>query len=103
MPVGEMTVSPDHSPTSSGNEVRTPPLPGRRRAAHPAPLAPSTPKSRRSAPALMRSIKSIIDVEVRCEVLAGGKRSSAADTGALICTTWLKPESRHFINGFSLC
>lgn len=69
----------------------------------PAPLISPAPRPGLAAPALMRSIKRIIDVEVRCEVPAGGKRGSAADTGALICTTWLKPESRHFINGFSLC
>lgn len=69
----------------------------------PAPLVSAAPRPRLAAPALMRSIKRIIDVEVCCEVPAAGKRGSAADTGALICTTWLKPESRHFINGFSLC
>lgn len=56
---------------------------GSGRALPPAPLAAPAPRPGLAAPALMRSIKRIIDVEVCCEVLAGGKRSSALQIQAL--------------------
>lgn len=97
---GEAAAPPGRCPTGKGAR---PPVAWRGDLCPPALLTSPAPRPGLAAPALMRSIKRIIDVEVCCEVLAGGKRSSAADTGAQICTTWLKPESRHFINGFSLC
>lgn len=100
IPAGGASAPPGHRPVGKGTG---PYAAGRGERCPPAPLASPAPRPGLTAPALMRSIKRIIDVEVCCEVPAGGKRSIAADTGALICTTWLKPESRHFINGFSLC